>query len=66
MTNFGGKPNKSKIDNVTSYQTVILITLFSGVFIWAAYRGCLTSELAFKNVKYPFQDLHSFSKSNYR
>ena len=66
MTNFGGKTNKSKIENVSSYQTVILTTLLSGVFIWAAYRGGLVSKLAFKNVKYPFQDLQSFSKSNYR
>ena len=66
MAVFGGIPSKCKIELVNSYKTIVFTSLSSGLIIWASYQGSLTSELAIKVVKYPFQDLQSFSKSNYK
>ena len=66
MANFGGKPSKSRLDHVNSYKMVVFSSLLSGVVIWVYYRGSFTSKLAIKSVKYPFHDLNSFSKSNYK
>ena len=66
FANFGGAHFNSKIDKVNSYKLVILTALVNGVVIWAYYQASLTSELAIKLESYPFNDLQSFSKTNYR
>ena len=66
FANFGGAHFNSKVDKVNSYKLVILTALFSGVVIWTYYQASLTSELAIILESYPFNDLYSFSKTNYR
>ena len=66
MTNFSGKPYVCEIDKFISYKTAMTTALFSGVVMWIYYQGSLTSILAIKLVKYPFNDLYSFAQSNYK
>ena len=62
----GGKPNKTSIDTRKTYKAVIFISLLGGAIIWMAYRSYLTAELSVILKKYPFNDLESLSKSNWR
>ena len=63
---FGGKPLPSPIDKKTSYKTTTIATLLCGTVIWIAYRARLNAELAVYEKKYPFYDMESFSKTNWR
>ena len=62
----GGKPTKSPIDSKESYKTVIFTSLICGLVIWICYRAYLTAELSITEKSYPFSDMHSFSKTNWR
>ena len=66
MANFGGVPSKSMLDHNNSYKILVFTSLVSGLMIWIFYQGAFTSELANKLVKYPFDDLESFSQSKYK
>ena len=63
---FGGKPNPSPIDSESYYKTTIVTTLLCGAVIWISYRAGLTSELSVSSKAYPFTDMKSFSKLNWR
>ena len=62
----GRAPTPTSIDKKSSYKTMIIATLLCGSVIWMAYNGELTSELAILKKKYPFDDMESFSKTNWR
>ena len=62
----GRAPTPTLIDNKSSYKTMIMTSLLCGSVIWFAYNGALTSELAIFEKKYPFNDMESFSKTNWR
>ena len=63
---FGGTPAPTPIDEKSSYITMIIATLLCGTIVWIAYQTSLTSELAIREKKYPFYDMESFSKTNWR
>ena len=54
------------IDAVSSYKTTIVATSLCGTVVWMAYRAYLNAELALIEKKYPFDDMESFSKTNWR
>ena len=62
----GGKPFPTPIDSESSYKTAIIAMLLCGTLIWISYRARLTAELSILEKKYPFKDLESFSKTNWR
>ena len=62
----GRAPTPTLIDNKSSYKTMIMTSLLCGSVIWFAYNGALTSELAIFEKKFPFYDMESFSKTNWR
>ena len=62
----GGTPTPTPIDKNSSYKTMIIATLSCGTVVWIAYTAALTSELAVHEKKYPFDDMESFSKTNWR
>ena len=63
---FGGRPSPSSIDSILSYKAVILSTLLCGTVVWIAYRAGLTTELSVRVKTYPFTDMKSFSKTDWR
>ena len=63
---FGGKPSPTPIDSIPSYKTAIVVTLLCGTISWIAYRGFLVGELSVIEKEYPFYDMESFSKTNWR
>jgi hypothetical protein len=66
MANFGGKPVPSKFDTIQSYRFIIFTSLLAGTVVWISYRASLTSELSVEKKKFPFNDLESLSKTEYR
>ena len=66
LANFGGAHFNSKMDKLNSYKLIMFTVLLSGAIIWAFYQASLTSKLAIKLEKHPFNDLQSFSQTNYR
>ena len=62
----GGKPNPTPIDSNSSYRVTILVTLLCSAIVWMAYRAHLSAELAISQKKYPFNDMESFSTTNWR
>ena len=66
IATFGGKPFKCKIDHITSYKTLLFALFLDGVIIWISYRAFLFSELSSKINKYPFNDLDSLAKTDYK
>ena len=66
IANFGGNPSKCKIDHITSYKTLLFTFFLDGVIIWICYRAFLFSELSSKINKYPFSDLDTLAKSDYK
>lgn len=62
----GGQPNSTPIDAKSSYRTTIIVSLLCGTVIWIAYCARLSAELSIVEKKYPFQDMDSFSKTNWR
>ena len=63
---FGGTPNVTPIDSKLYYNATIFVTLLCGTVIWISYRAGLTSELSVKSKSYPFTDMMTFSKTNWR
>ena len=63
---FGGKPSGTQVDSRRSYKATIFVSLLGGVIIWIAYRSFLTAELSIREKKYPFNDLESLSKTDWR
>ena len=66
MIYFGGKPSPSNISFLQSYKFLVFVSLLGGVVVWISYRAFLTSELSVEVKRYPFHDLASLSKTNYR
>ena len=66
IANFGGKPTATKIDKKRSYKVVVFTSLLSGVLIWIIYRSMLTAAFSVAYKKYPFNDMESFSRTNWR
>ena len=62
----GGTPAPTPIDKKSPYKTMIIATLLCGTVVWIAYTAQLTSELALREKKYPFDDMMSFSETNWR
>ena len=65
MTNFGGKPNPTKVDLKSSYRILIISFLMSSVVVWIFYRAFIIAALSINHKKYPFHDLETLAKSNY-
>ena len=63
---FGGRPNVTPIDSKFYYNSTIFVTLLCGTVVWISYRAGLTSELSIISKSYPFADMISFSKTNWR
>ena len=66
ISNFGGAPTISKIDSNQIYRLTIIVSLYCGTIIWISYRAKLTSELSIIDKHYPFTDMESFSRTNWR
>jgi hypothetical protein len=62
--NLGGKPS-SRL-NINSHKTIIFFCLLGGSIVWMHYRASFTSHLSIAKFKLPFNDLESFSQSDYR
>ena len=63
---FGGEPSETTIDGKKAYKTIVMVSLLGGFIIWQAFNASLTSELAIVLTKMPFNNLESFSDSNWR
>ena len=63
-SNVGGKPNN--ILKYATYQILLFTCLLVGSVVWMAYRASFTSELSVRRLKYPFNDLESLLKSDYK
>ena len=63
---FGGKPSGTAIDSKRAYKFIVFVSLLGGIIIWISYRSFLTALLAVNIKKYPFNDMHSLSKTNWR
>ena len=62
----GGKPGPSQLDSKITYKAIVFISLLGGLIIWIAYRSFLTAALSVVEKKYPFNDLESLSKTNWK
>ena len=62
----GGKPGPSQLDSKRSYKAIVFVSLLGGLIIWIAYRSFLTAALSVVEKKYPFNDLESLSKTNWK
>ena len=63
---FGGEPSGTAIDSKRTYKFIVFVSLLGGIIIWIAYQSCLTAKLAVDIKKYPFNDIYSLSKTNWR
>ena len=63
---FGGKPTPTSIDSKRSYKAVVFTSLLAGVVMWIAYRSYLSAALAISFKSYPFTDMESLSKTNWK
>ena len=63
---FGGEPSGTAIDSKRPYKLIVFISLLGGIIIWISYQSCLTAKLAVDIKKYPFNDIYSLSKTNWR
>ena len=66
MTNFGGDPPQSELNELNSFKVFTFTLLICGFIIWSTYNAFLISQLSIKIVKHPFNDLESLSKTDYR
>ena len=66
MFYFSGKPCPTKISYLNSYKFLLFVSLLGAVVTWISYRAFLTSELSVEIKSYPFHDLDSLSKTDYR
>ena len=64
--NFGGTPFQSKTDYIASYKTLVFVFMLDGLVLWASYQSFLYTELSTPLIKYPFTDLNTLAKSDYR
>ena len=63
---FGGEPSGTAIDSKRTYKFIVFISLLGGIIIWISYQSCLTAKLAVDIKRYPFKDMYSLSKTNWR
>ena len=63
---FGGKPSGTAIDSKRTYKFIVFVSLLGGIIIWISYRSFLTALLSVNLKKYPFNDMHSLSKTDWR
>ena len=63
---FGEKPTSSPIDTKSYYKIATTTTLLCGTVIWMSYNASWTSDLSVTTKAYPFSDMNSFSKLNWR
>ena len=63
---FGGEPSGTAIDSRITYKIIVFVSLLGGITIWISYQSCLTAKLAVDIKKYPFNDIYSLSKTNWR
>ena len=63
---FGGEPYENAVDSKRTYKFIVFVSLLGGIIIWISYRSFLTAELAINIKKYPFTDMYSLSKTNWR
>ena len=63
---FGGKPTPTSIDSKRSYKAVVFTSLLAGVVMWIAYRSYLSAALAISFKSYPFTDMESLSKTDWK
>ena len=66
IANFSGKPTATMIDKKRSYKAIVFTSLLSGVLIWISYRSMLIAVLSITYKKYPFGDMESFSRTDWR
>ena len=66
VANFGGKPKNNLLDSRQSYKILIFTSLFCGTIIWIGYRSYLSAALSIILKKYPFNDMESFSRTDWR
>ena len=62
--NAGGRP--CFVHRNVAYQMVLFVCLLAGVITWIAYRASFTSELSVIKLNFPFNDLESLSKSDFK
>ena len=63
---FGGEPSGTAIDSKRTYKFIVFVSLLGGIIIWISYQSCLTAKLAVDIKRYPFKDMYSLSKTNWR
>ena len=63
---FGGTDGHLMDTRKSSNRVVLLSSMLGGLVIWLSYNGYLTADLLAIENRYPFNDLESLSKSNWR
>ena len=63
---FGGEPYENAVDSKRTYKFIVFVSLLGGIIIWISYQSCLTAKLAVDIKRYPFKDMYSLSKTNWR
>ena len=63
--NFGGKPKKFYGKENWPSRILTFSCLSTGVFTFMAYRASITSELAVRQLKLPFDSLESLLESDF-
>ena len=64
--NFQGAPSPLNIEKFESYKIFVVISSLACVVMWASFNSDLISLFSVKIVKYPFNNLESLAKSDYR
>ena len=64
--NFQGAPSPLTIEKFESYKIFVVISSLACVVMWASFNSDLISLFSVKIVKYPFNNLESLAKSDYR
>ena len=65
MSNFGVAPFESMTDDITSYKALLFSFSVDGLVLWISYQSFIYFELSMAITKDPFNDLNSFSNSDY-
>ena len=63
---FGGKPSGTAIDSKRTYKFIVFVSLLGGIIIWISYRSFLIAVLSVNIKKYPFNDMYTLSKTDWR
>ena len=66
VTFFGGEMTPTKIDSKLSYKIMVYFSFLCGIVLWGSYNAALTAKLSVTFKKYPFFDMDSLSKTNWR